>query len=81
MASHRTSHGIVPGNSRHRTSGATASRSRLVLALAAVGFSASLSAADLVEVAPGPEGGGGIDAIVGARLLYRLVATALATRR
>ena len=50
MASHRTSHGIVPGNSRHRTSGATASRSRLVLALAAVGFSASLSAADLVEV-------------------------------
>ncbi len=32
---------------------------------------------DLVEVAPGPERDGGLDGIVGARLLYRLIGTAL----
>ncbi len=38
---------------------------------------------DLSEVSPGPAGdpgGIGWDAIVGARLLYRLIGTALATR-
>lgn len=37
---------------------------------------------DLVEVAPGPSGAGGDswDAVVGARVLYRLIATALRSR-
>lgn len=35
---------------------------------------------DLCEVSPGPEGGAGWDAIVGSRLLYRMIGAALATR-